>query len=132
MQQIFLRIKHYKSLIIVLLFLFFSNNALASYIFIPMDEGQTDHLKAYGIAFWTLEKGSTCDWLLNYKGGSFALPYDKVFEKECLIRGVKYEVITDGQMAKITAEIAEPTANMDVMRLEKAPKIAVYSPKSTP
>ena len=130
MQQIFLRLKQYKNLIIVVFFSFFFNNAIASYIFIPMDEGQTDHLKAYGIAFWTLEKGSTCDWLLNYKGGSFALPYIKEFEKECLIRGVKYEVITDGQMAKITAEIAEPTANMDVMRLEKAPKIAVYSPKS--
>ena len=95
MQQIFLRLKQYKNLIIVVFFSFFFNNAIASYIFIPMDEGQTDHLKAYGIAFWTLEKGSTCDWLLNYKGGSFALPYIKEFEKECLIRGVKYEVITE-------------------------------------
>lgn len=114
----------------VLCLFILSMAAKASYVFIPMDDKQTDHLKAYGIAFWSLEKGSICDWLLNYRGGSFALPYSKDFEKECLVRGVKYEVITDGQMAKITAEIAEPTANMDVMRLEKAPKIAVYSPKT--
>lgn len=124
------KLLRFKGVSILLVLFFLLNNALASYIFIPMDESQTDHLKAYGIAFWTLEKGSTCDWLLNYKGGSFALPYNKDFEKECLIRGVKYEVITDGQMTKITTQIAEPTANMDVMRLEKAPRIAVYSPKS--
>ena len=95
-----------------------------------MDETQSDHLKAYGVAFWTLEHGGTCDWLLNYKGGSFAIPHNKDVEKECLVRGVKYQVITDAQMAQITQEIALPEANMDVMRLEKAPKIAVYSPKS--
>lgn len=102
----------------------------AATLFIPMDETQTDHLKAYGIAFWTLEQGGTCDWLLNYKGGSFAIPHNKDVEKECLVRGVKYQVITDAQMAQITQEIAQPEVNMDIMRLEKAPKIAVYSPKS--
>ena len=108
----------------------FSIHIHAATLFIPMDETQSDHLKAYGVAFWTLEHGGTCDWLLNYKGGSFAIPHNKDVEKECLVRGVKYQVITDAQMAQITQEIALPEANMDVMRLEKAPKIAVYSPKS--
>jgi hypothetical protein len=104
--------------------------AKAAYILIPMGEEQTNHLKAYGIAYWVLEKDVPVDWLLNYDGGSFAFKYDKLFENECSIRGVKYQVIPDGQMTKIITEIANPEANMDVMRLEKAPKIAVYSPKS--
>lgn len=102
----------------------------ASFILIPMDETQSNHLKAYGIAYWILTKNAPVDWLLNYRGGSFAFPYSKDFEKECLIRNVKYENIADAQMSKILQDIANPEVNMDAVRLEKAPKIAVYSPKT--
>lgn len=104
--------------------------AQAAYILVPMDETQTNHLKAYGVAYWVLEKDSEVDWLLNYRGGSFAFKHNTAFEKECLIRGVKFEVLPNAAMSKILTEIADPEVNMDAMRLEKAPKIAVYSPKS--
>ena len=102
----------------------------ASFILIPMDETQTNHLKAYGIAYWVLSKDVPMDWLLNYRGGSFSFPYNKEFEKECLIRNVKCEVIADASMSKILEEIANPEINMDAVRLEKVPKVAVYSPKT--
>jgi hypothetical protein len=105
-------------------------HARSSYLFIPMDEGQTNHLKAYGIAFWVLENNIEVDWLLNYRGGSFMLKHYTKFENELIIRGVSYEVISDAQSNRIVQEIASPSSNMDVMKLEKQPKIAVYSPKS--
>jgi len=104
--------------------------ARASWIIIPMDLAQKDHLKAYGIAFWVIKNGGTVDWLLNYRGGSFATKYVKNIESECAIRGVSAEVVADGQYTGILEEIANPEANMDVVKLEKAPKIAVYQPKS--
>lgn len=104
------------------------NTSHAAYTLIPMDESQTNHLKAYGVAFHALNLGINVDWLLNYKGGSFAIPSNPILEKECVIRGVKYQVIPDASMAKILDEIAQPEINMDAIRLEKAPKIAVYSP----
>lgn len=103
-------------------------NVHAAYTLIPMDETQTNHMKAYGIAYWALEKGMEVDWLLNYKGGSFALKSHPSLEKECVIRGVKYQTIADATMVNILNEIAQPEINMDAVRLEKAPKIAVYSP----
>ncbi|MGB1294336.1 MAG: asparagine synthetase B [Flavobacteriales bacterium] len=100
-------------------------------ILISMDEStQKNHLKAYGIAFWMLENESTVDWLLNYRGGSFMCPYLKEFESECIIRGVSYEVISDNQVAQIYNTLQHPEQNTDIIKLEKAPKIAVYSPKS--
>lgn len=104
------------------------HQARAAYTLIPMDESQTNHLKAYGIAYHALQLGIHIDWLLNYKGGSFALPSHPAIEKECVIRGVKYQTIPDATMANIMDEIAQPEINMDAVRLEKAPKIAVYSP----
>jgi len=109
--------------------LLFSSTLFAARIFIPMDLVQKNHMKAYGIAYWTLKQGVEADWLLNYRGGSFSTPYAKQIEDECKIRGVSYEVIADGQYTGILSEIANPEANMDVVKLEKAPKIAVYSPK---
>lgn len=94
-----------------------------------MDTKQAQHLKAYGIAYWALERGVTVDWMLNYRGGSFAFPYDKIFENECVVRGVTYEIVPDAQYTAILTEIANPEVNQDIMKLEKAPKIAVYSPK---
>ena len=110
--------------------LFISVASRASFILIPMDETQSNHLKAYGIAYWVLTKNVPIDWLLNYRGGSFAFPYSKDFEKECLVRNVKYENIPDASMSKILQDIADPEVNMDAVRLEKAPKVAVYSPKA--
>lgn len=99
-------------------------------ILIPMDDSQTNHLKSYGITYWVIEQGLECQWLLNYRGGSFVLPYLKAFEEECVIRGISYELISENQYASITSDISSPAVNQDVVKLEKAPKIAVYSPKS--
>ncbi len=115
------------SAVILVMFLCFSV-AKASYIFIPMDERQTNHLKAYGIAYWVLTYDVEVYWLLNYRGGSFAFQHTQAFEKECLLRNVKFEVIANAQFAKIQQEIADPEVNKDVIKLEKAPKIAVYTP----
>ncbi|GAB3833392.1 hypothetical protein GCM10028821_26290 [Hymenobacter jeollabukensis] len=101
----------------------------ASEILIPMDEAQKEHLKAYGAAYWLLTKEVEVDWLLNYRGGAFACPAMQGMEQELAIRGVSYQVISDAQYAGILGQIADPNANMDVMKLEKAPKIAVYTPK---
>ena len=117
--------------ILVLLFLLVAFSAQASYILIPMDvDGQKEHLKAYGITYWTLEKQLKAKWLLNYRGGSFLLPDTEAIRKECQIRGVSFEVISDNEANSILELIASPSQNMEAVVLEKAPKIAVYSPKS--
>lgn len=105
-------------------------SANASYILVPMDDAQKNHLKAYGIAYWVLENEIEVSWLLNYRGGSFITSYQKDIEEECKIRGVSFEILADFQAEQIFTEIARPDANMDRMKLEKAPKIAVYTPKS--
>lgn len=97
-------------------------------LLIPMDQRQTDHLKAYGIAYWTLTKGGEIDWLLNYRGGSFLMDYRDALAAECRIRGVFAEGIGSGDAAHIYAEVQREDNNMDVVRLEKAPKVAVYVP----
>ena len=115
--------------LLLTLFLALSFQIHASYILIPMDaESQKNHLKAYGITYWTLNKQENVKWLLNYRGGSFLLPYREAIEKECLIRGVSYELISDTETEAILLEISSPSKNMDAVILEKAPKIAVYSP----
>jgi hypothetical protein len=115
---------------ILTIILFISHLANATYILIPMDEAQKNHLKAYGIAYWTLQNDIEVSWLLNYRGGSFIMEYHKEIEEECKIRGVSYENTADFQADQIFAEIARPDINMDRIKLEKAPKVAVYSPKS--
>lgn len=95
-----------------------------------MDEEQKNHLKAYGITFWTLKNGMETEWLLNYRGGSFLMKYSEKLESECKIRGVSYEVLSDGKVNLILNEINDPSVNMDLVKLEKAPTIAVYSPKN--
>jgi hypothetical protein len=111
-----------------LFLLFFSQQLLASQILIPMDDAQKNHLKAYGIAYWTLENQVTIEWLLNYRGGSFLLPHLQSIEEELLLRNVSYQVLADGQVNQIKAQINDPEVNMEVVQLEKAPKIAVYTP----
>ena len=101
----------------------------AAYMLLPMEpDKQKDHLKAYGITFWVLNNGIEAWWLLNYRGGSFAFQHSKAFEKECLTRGVSFEIVPDAQFNGILNQIADPEANMEAMKLEKAPKIAVYTP----
>ncbi len=100
----------------------------ATQLLVPMDDSQSNHLKAYGIAYWTLENNITIEWLLNYRGGSFLMPHLKSLEEELIIRGVKYEVLADGQVNQIRSQIANPEVNMEIVQLEKAPKIAVYTP----
>ena len=91
-------------------------------------EGQKNHLKAYGITYWVLNKQQNVKWLLNYRGGSFLIPFIDSVEKECLVRGVSYEVLSSEKAESILMEIQSPSKNMDAVILEKAPKIAVYSP----
>jgi len=106
--------------------LIFSANAFAQKILIPMDLKQTDHLKAYGVAYWALERTMNVEWLLNYRGGSFMLEYYPAVERELRLRGVAFQNIGAGDAARVYAEIEQ--GNMDVILLEKAPKIAIYTP----
>jgi hypothetical protein len=105
-------------------------SASASKILIPMDKSQADHLKAYGIAYWVLQRDVTVEWLLNYRCGSFLIDNIPAVGQECTVRGVSFNVIADAQADAILAEIADPEANMEMVKLEKAPKIAVYAPSS--
>lgn len=117
-------------LIVSLLLLLSRMNAFGSFILIPMDETQTNHLKAYGLAYKVLEGGLDVQWLLNYRGGSFLIGDNTRIEQECTIRGVSFSIIADGQAGALLTEISNPEVNQDVVKLEKAPKIAVYSPKN--
>ncbi|KUJ61720.1 asparagine synthetase B [Flavobacteriaceae bacterium CRH] len=119
----------HKSLVYIFIFLL-SLTAKASFILLPMDETtQQNHLKAYGITYWCLSKDYKASWLLNYRGGSFLLPDVEEIRKECKIRGVSFEVLSDSEEASILNEISSPSQNMESVILEKAPKIAVYTPK---
>ena len=91
-----------------------------------MDIGQRDHLKAYGLAFWILGKNINVEWLLNYRGGSFLTDTSPEIEKECRVRGINYELINAAETISIYGHIEQN--NMDVVVLEKAPKIAIYTP----
>ena len=119
-----------KKYFLFLVFLIAFQASHAAYLLIPMDETQQNHLKAYGIAYWILEKDVEVDWLLNYRGGSFMCKYHDLIEQECSVRGVSYEIIADAQSTAILMNISDPSVNMDAVELHKAPKIAVYSPKT--
>jgi len=119
-----------RSSLLLAFLLILSSTLSAKKILVPMDEEQANHLKAYGIAYWTLEKEAEVQWLLNYRGGSFLIEHYPQIEQELVIRGISYENIPDAKAAGILLEISNPEVNMDAVKLEKAPKIAVYSPKS--
>jgi len=119
-----------KRILLLIITLLISINSFALYILIPMDNTQKNHLKAYGIAYWILKQDGEVSWLLNYSGGAFLVKYDLKIEKECKLRGVSYNNIADIQASQILSEIAQPEVNMDIVKLQKAPKIAVYSPKN--
>jgi hypothetical protein len=117
-----------KHLFLLLLFSL-TLRSFASYIIIPMDESQKNHLKSYGLAYWALRGELEIHWLLNYRGGSFMIPNVKAVANECVIRGISYETISDAQGNSILSDIGNPEVNQDAVKLEKAPRIAVYSPK---
>lgn len=125
----YLAMKHLK-LILIGILLFAQYSLHANRVLIPMEPNQKNHLKAYGMAYWVLNKDLDVDWLLNYRDGSFLLPHTDAIEKECRIRGISYEVISEAETGLILTEIAKPDANMELVKLHKAPKIAVYSPKT--
>ncbi len=118
-----------KKIVFYILCLLLVSKTFAASILIPMDDNQKNHLKAYGIAYFALEKGYAIHWLLNYKGGAFLLPTHQDLEQECKIRGVSYEVFSGAAVAQMMNEIATPEINMEAIKLEKVPRIAVYSPK---
>lgn len=117
------------TLILPFVFVFLIQIGLGQKLFIPMDAStQTDHLKAYGIAYLALTKNLPVDWLLNYRGGSFLMDYQNDIATECRIRGVFFEQIGGADAASIYAEVQNENNNMDAVRLEKAPRVAVYTP----
>jgi hypothetical protein len=98
-------------------------------LLVPMDKAQANHLKAYGLTFWVLDQKLTGEWLLNYRAGSFLLPDRAEIRREAALRGVTFEPLSPAQLAQIRHQVAE--ANMESVILEKAPKIAVYTPENT-
>ena len=126
--HLYLEMKH---VFLTLLCCLCLQQSYASRIFITMDaEQQSNHLKAYGVAFASLQLGVPVDWLLNYEGGSFVLEHSAAFEKLCRLREVSYKVISDAQYASILEEVANPSSNTDIIKLEKVPKVAVYTPSN--
>ena len=119
-----------KKIIYTLLFLVTSNSLWATFIYLPMShDNQKNHLKAYGIVYYALQNGLKAKWLLNYEGGAFLIENNEDVERECKIRGVSYQIISDAKSQIILEGISSPSKNQEAVPLEKAPKIAVYSPK---
>jgi hypothetical protein len=119
------------SLAVVILCLGAAAPASAQQLLVPMDRGQSNHLRAYGLTFWVLERGDQAEWLLNYRGGSFLLPDGEAVRAEAAIRGVRVEPLDGAAEARLRARMLE--GDGEAVPLEKAPKIAVYTPpNSTP
>lgn len=103
----------------------------AGYLLVPMDESQSDHLKAYGVTYRVLSRGARAEWLLNYRNGSFLLPADDNTSRDAALGGVSAVLLDEGAALGIRAEIAN--SNMDAIPLEKAPRVAVYvAPNAAP
>ena len=113
----------------LIIILSFSIEIFGTNILIPMDNKQKNHLKAYGIAYFSLQKKINVDWLLNFKGGSFLINYNREIERVCILRNVSFEIISDDYKNEIIEEINLLGNNADIVKLETYPKIAVYSPK---
>lgn len=118
------------NLLVIFLILFSCKNLFSAYILIPMDDTQTNHLKAYGVAFLAIEKEINVNWLLNYKGGSFLIKSNEKIKNECTIRNVSFSLIADLQSTTILQSISANDVNQEVIKLEKSPRIAIYSPKN--
>jgi hypothetical protein len=117
-----------RKLFVILALALLGNSCFAGMLLIPMDESQQNHIKSYGIAYWVLEQKLPIEWLLNYRGGSFLMENIPSIQKKCTERGVSFQVIADAQVQAIYQEIADPEVNMEKVKLEVAPKIAVYTP----
>ena len=109
-----------------LFFLYIISFSVGQKIMIPMDQAQNDHLKAYGIAYYSLTKSINVEWLLNYRGGSFLFDENQLIISECKIRGVSFEKINTSDLVSLYSAIDQN--NMDIVLLEKNPKIAIYTP----
>ena len=109
-----------------LFFLYIISFSLGQKIMIPMDQAQNDHLKAYGIAYYSLTKSINVEWLLNYRGGAFLFDENQLIISECKIRGVSFEKINTSDLVSLYSTIDQN--NMDIVLLEKNPKIAIYTP----
>ncbi|MBS4013690.1 MAG: asparagine synthetase B [Bacteroidetes bacterium] len=120
-----------KKLTLIICFIILALNTRAAFILIPMDNTQSNHLKAYGVAYFVLTNEVEVSWLLNYRDGSFMFPYHNIFEGELIARGVTYQVIADVQAASIITQVNDPEINMSEIRLHKVPRIAVYTPPNS-
>ncbi|MCO6460273.1 MAG: asparagine synthetase B [Saprospiraceae bacterium] len=120
---------HLARTVFIFLCVTLSTALFGSYILIPMNLDQADHLKAYGVTYWTLQQGGEIWWLLNYEGGSFVLPNSSSIASECKTRGVTFRVISNGEFNQILQTINDPDVNMEAIKMEKAPRIAVYTPE---
>ncbi len=120
--------KKYLFKFVLLLVLLVPVKSFSGAILVGMDESQKNHLKAYGVAYWALENDIVIEWLLNYQGGSFLFPQNSALEEQLIIKGISYRILPDVKVKQIKAEIANPEVNMEVIQLETAPKIAVYTP----
>ncbi len=116
---------------LLVLFLLIPTQASSQDLLLPMDERQSDHLKAYGAVYWALDRGMNVEWLLNYRGGSFLAEGTPALTQELRIRGVSFEPLGAGEAAQVIAQVESPGSNTSVVRLEKAPEIAVYAPKQS-
>jgi len=112
--------------LVFLILWFFSSAAFGQQLLVYMDLRQENHLKAYGLAYWVLDHGVEVEWLLNYRGGSFMMAYSAATERELRVRGVSYATLSGAEVSAIYAEIDRE--NMEVVKLEKAPAVAVYAP----
>jgi len=121
---------NFKKTFLLLILLISFKTIFAAYILIPMDQSQTNHLKAYGIAFLAIENEINVNWLLNYKGGSFMIKSNDLIKNECVVRDVSYKIIADLQSTSILQSISSNEVNQEVIKLEKIPRIAIYSPKN--
>jgi len=120
-----------KKLLLVLTFILLSHFGFSAHIFVPMDDSQQNHLKAYGIAYHVLTYDVEVSWLLNYRGGSFMFPHHADFEEEIRVRGVSYEIIADAQASSILESVSDPDVNKEEIRLHQVPQIAVYTPPNS-
>ena len=112
--------------LVAVAFVLLAGTARADKLLIPMDLSQTDHLKSYGLIYWALQRGIVSEWVLNYRGGSFMMDYNDLIAGEAQVRGVRTERISAAEVAQIHATVEQE--NMEIMRLERAPRIAVYTP----
>ena len=107
-----------------------ASQAAAQHLLIPMDETQQNHLRAYGLTFQALKNGDRAEWWINYRGGSFLLPDSPAMRRKAQLDGVTVIIIDDAAITVARAEIAK--SNMDAIPLEKAPRVAIYSPPKSP